>query len=192
MKTSRDFVPTHRISYRDGKGTMVYEVMLVDGAGYTKIEWDAEATADFEMNEDGEWTLAGHAFNGSVEALPKTVPCCSQCGGTNVEDTAWVEYREDGSERVSNSEGPLTEGWCADCEEEVDLDYPDWTPAQLKQRQQNNAAREHGPELLDALRSMMTLAHSHFLLKGKTASSSDFATFNQAKQLIELLTNGNP
>jgi hypothetical protein len=56
----------------------------------------------------------------------------------------------------------------------------------------SEAAREHGPELLDALRSVMTLAHSHFLLKGKTASSSDFATFNQAKQLIELLTNGNP
>jgi hypothetical protein len=56
----------------------------------------------------------------------------------------------------------------------------------------SEAARERGPELLDALRSVMTLAHSHFLLKGKTASSSDFAAFNQAKQLIELLTKNVP
>jgi hypothetical protein len=119
-----------------------------------------------------------------------------------VEDTAWIAYREDGSAYVVNGEGPLdgSEGstWCHDCEEHHDLDYPDVggglesDAARYRQRQQNDAARDRGPELLDALRSVMTLAHSHFLLKGKTASSSDFATFNQAKQLIELLTKGRP
>lgn len=122
-------------------------------------------------------------------------PTCSKCGGTNVETTSWIEYREDGSERVVNGEGPFgtEEGnWCHDCQEHLDLDYPKTTKSQDRDRQLNDAARERGPELLDALRSVMTLAHSHFLLKGKTASSSDFATFHQAKQLIEQLTNSGP
>lgn len=127
-------------------------------------------------------------------------PTCSECGGTNVEDTAWIAYREDGSAYVVNGEGPLdgddASTWCHDCEEHHALVYPDvgsgWESdaARYRQRQQNDAARERGPELLDALRSVMTLAHSHFLLKGKKASSSDTAAFAKAKQLIEQLTTG--
>lgn len=123
------------------------------------------------------------------------LPCCAACGSTNIETTAWIDYRPDGTDRVVNTEVPFSgnEGnYCHDCDDHVDLDYPNTTPAQDRDRQQNNAAREHGPELLDALSSVMTLAHSHFLLKGKTASSSDMAAFTKAKQLIELLTKNVP
>lgn len=91
-------------------------------------------------------------------------PTCSECGGTNVEDTAWVAYREDGSAYIVSGDGPLDgcEGgtWCHDCEEHHDLIYPDvgggWESeaARYRDRQQNEAARGHGPELLAVLQSV--------------------------------------
>ena len=130
-------------------------------------------------------------------------PTCSVCGGTNVEDTAWIAYREDGSCYVVNGEGPLdgdyASTWCHDCEEHHDLVYHDIVGGlesnaaiyrRSCERIQNDAARERGPELLDALRSVITLAHSHFLLKGKKASRSDYDAFTQAQQLITQITTG--
>jgi hypothetical protein len=146
-------------------------------------------------------------------------PTCCECGGTNVEDTAWIAYREDGSAYVVNGEGPLdgSEGstWCHDCEEHHDLDYPDVggglesDAARYRQRQQNDAARERGPELLDALLEMIPMAHSHLLDRVKlmnddeqerAALESDglptgwklAEDYRKAKQLIELLTKGRP
>jgi len=93
-------------------------------------------------------------------------PTCCECGGTNVDTCAWVEYREDMSERVINSEGPLfgeEANWCHDCDCNVELDYPK-TPASVdRDRVQNQAAREHGPELLEAVIDLLPLAHSHLL-----------------------------
>lgn len=187
MKTSEKFVPTHRIHYRDGKGIIKYDVMLVDGAGYTQPEWEAEATAEFEMNEEGEWTLAGHSFNGTVETLPKPVPCCSRCGGTNVESTAWIEYREDGSERVVNGEGPFGDeegNWCHDCQAHLDITYPDYTPEQHKERQHNNACREHGPDLFDVLVELLDIADM-----GEVDEETR-PLVERAKQLITQITTG--
>jgi hypothetical protein len=100
-------------------------------------------------------------------------PTCSECGGTNVEDTAWIAYREDGSAYVVNGEGPLdgSEGstWCHDCQEHHDLVYPDVggglesDAARYRRIGQNEAAREHGPELLEAVIDLLPLAHSHLL-----------------------------
>ena len=58
-------------------------------------------------------------------------PICCECGGHDVETNAWVAYREDGTEEVVNTEGPISDesgNWCHDCDENVDLDYPDTTP----------------------------------------------------------------
>lgn len=187
MKTKQKFEPTHRITYRDGKGELVYEVMLVDGAGYTQSEWDSESAADFEMDEEGDWTLAGHAFNGSVETLPKRVPCCSKCGGVNVESTAWIEYREDGSERPTTGEGPFgnEEGnWCHDCQEHLDIIYPSYTRKQSEKRQHNNACREHGPELFKALEKLMEQADL-----GEVPDELR-PVVKRAKQLITQITTG--
>lgn len=92
-------------------------------------------------------------------------PTCSECGGTNVEDTAWIAYRKDGSAYVVNGEGPIdgSEGstWCHDCEEHHDLVYPyvvgglESDAARYRDRQRNDAAREHGPELLAALVALL-------------------------------------
>ena len=139
-------------------------------------------------------------------------PTCCECGGTNVETTSWIEYREDGTERTVNSEGPLfgEEGnWCHDCDAHVDLDYPKTTPSQDRDRQLNNAAREHGPELLDALLEMIPMAHTHLLERVKLMCEEDrergelesdglpsgwelAERYRKAKQLIEQLTQGRP
>lgn len=87
-------------------------------------------------------------------------PYCAECGGTNVTTTAWVEWRDDGTERPTLNEGPLEgiEGnWCSDCDEHTEIVYP---PAMLtdkasKMRLANNAAREHGPKLLKMLRDVL-------------------------------------
>lgn len=106
-------------------------------------------------------------------------PKCSECGGYNVETTAWIEYREDGTEKIVNTEGPLfnEEGnWCHDCDAHVDLDYPEsYTPQDDQLRQMNNAAREHGPELLAALGALLADPN------GKKATYA-------ATQLVERLT----
>jgi hypothetical protein len=142
----------------------------------------------------------------------RPIPQCCKCGGTNVETTGWIAYRDDGSERVVNSEGPLSgaEGnWCHDCDDHVELHYPYTTPPQDRDRQQNNAAREHGPELLDALLWMLPLAHTHLLgrvrlMNEESQEQAGLETdglpsgwelaeqYRKAKQLIEQLTKSRP
>ncbi len=62
------FEATHTIT--PGKyGSAVITVMLVEGAAYTREEWAACASADFEVNERGEWARCGEFFVGSVRKL---------------------------------------------------------------------------------------------------------------------------
>jgi hypothetical protein len=139
-------------------------------------------------------------------------PTCCECGGTNVETTSWIEYREDGTERTANSEGPLSgeEGnWCHDCDAHVDLDYPKTSPSQDRDRQLNNAARERGPELLDAVIELLPLAHQRLLDRfkvsmcgedtGATLESDGLpvgwkqaADYRKARELVDALVRSRP
>jgi hypothetical protein len=94
------------------------------------------------------------------------VPYCGCCGSTNVTTVAWVEWRDDGTERPTNCESPISgdEGnWCSDCDENsedggyVEIIYPESmnTPAASNRRLANNAAREHGPQLLKLLSAVL-------------------------------------
>lgn len=81
-------------------------------------------------------------------------PTCCECGGRNVETTAWIDYDADGVAHIVAGEGPHddeTGNWCHDCQEHVYLDYPTTQPADDTRRQAANAAREHAAELLEAL-----------------------------------------
>lgn len=63
------FRPSHRITLNSGE---IEEVMLVDGAAYTKEEWESETVADYERNCDGPWpvwTFQGEPFVGMVEEI---------------------------------------------------------------------------------------------------------------------------
>lgn len=82
-------------------------------------------------------------------------PTCSVCGGRNVETNAWIEYRDDGTAEVVNTEGPIGDdngNWCHDCDDHTPLDFPTTTPADDARRQASAAARANGPELLAVLR----------------------------------------
>ncbi|NDC64553.1 MAG: hypothetical protein EBZ59_11345 [Planctomycetia bacterium] len=60
------FCATHRITTWNG----FVDVMLSDdGAAYTREEWESETAADYERNDDGEWTCQGKPFSGTVEVL---------------------------------------------------------------------------------------------------------------------------
>lgn len=88
-------------------------------------------------------------------------PTCCRCGGRNVETTAWIEYREDGTTQVVNSEGPIddaTGNWCHDCDDHTPIEFPETTPADDARRQVADAARANGPDLLDALRLLVRAA----------------------------------
>lgn len=81
-------------------------------------------------------------------------PTCSVCHGHNVETTAWIEYRPDGTAAIVNGEGPHGDeygNWCHDCQEHLELDYPTTTPTDDALRQARDAAREAGPELVAVL-----------------------------------------
>lgn len=81
-------------------------------------------------------------------------PTCSVCGGRNVETNAWIEYRDDGTAEVVNTEGPIGDdngNWCHDCDDHTPLDFPTTTPADDARRQAAAAARANGPELLAVL-----------------------------------------
>ena len=57
-----DFKPTHiiKLTYADNVEEPVWiPVKLVDGAAYTREEWDADASADWERTDDGEWLFQG-------------------------------------------------------------------------------------------------------------------------------------
>jgi hypothetical protein len=65
----RTFKPTHEITVHYANGDILYApVMLVDGAAYSHCEWANDAAADWECNEDGEWTFQGrpHPSTGTV------------------------------------------------------------------------------------------------------------------------------
>lgn len=128
-------------------------------------------------------------------------PTCSVCGGTNVEDTAWIAYREDGSCYVVNGEGPLdgdeASTWCHDCEEHHDLVYPDpcaglestaacyrRARALSNQRLKNDAARERGPELLAQLTAMVELIERDY------AGFDAVEEWQAATKLITQITTG--
>ena len=64
--TETAFCPTHRITLRSGE---VEEVMLVDGAAYTREEWDSETQADYERDEAGAWTFQGQPFACSISEI---------------------------------------------------------------------------------------------------------------------------
>lgn len=56
------FTPTHLITVTDENGHVEkISVMLIDGAAYTRREFEASAYADWECSEDGEWTFQGRA-----------------------------------------------------------------------------------------------------------------------------------
>lgn len=114
-----------------------------------------------------------------------TVPYCGCCGGTNVTTTAWVEWRADGTERLTNSEGPFSgdEGnWCADCDEDVEIVYPEsmLTARASKGRLANNAAREHGPTLLRLLRDVLDAI-------GEATVDGDEEAITAAQRFVERL-----
>jgi len=69
---------THQITFVTASGTASTRstVMLLDGAGYTRSEWDAGARADWERDADGRWLFHGQATPGgcpgtvTVRTLP--------------------------------------------------------------------------------------------------------------------------
>lgn len=116
-------------------------------------------------------------------------PTCSRCGSHNVETTAWVQYRPDGTAAVVNSEGPFGDhygNWCHDCQEHLDLDHPDTTPADDARRQEADAAREAGPELLDLVadlsRSLRSFRDYH--REAGPWSDSDAAALEAADEML--------
>ena len=60
------FAPTHVITLDDGERV---EVQLVDGAGYTREEWDSATAADYERQDNGDWTRQGQPFAGRVRVI---------------------------------------------------------------------------------------------------------------------------
>jgi hypothetical protein len=88
-----------------------------------------------------------------------TVPYCEECHGTNVKTKAWVEFRPDGSENVTEFDDcDETGNWCRDCDDHVDIVFPAAMSSAKasKTRAQNNAAREHGPRLLKLLGEVLS------------------------------------
>lgn len=73
------FKPTHEITFTPDYGTpQVYRVMLVDGAAYSREEWDASASAAWERDDSGRWTCQGKATPngapGTVTVMRKVQP----------------------------------------------------------------------------------------------------------------------
>lgn len=84
-------------------------------------------------------------------------PTCSRCGGRNVEEIGWTAYRPDGTTFTVSTECPYSDYWCADCESDAELTYPEATPEEYRQAEANDAAREAGPELLAACRRALSV-----------------------------------
>lgn len=62
------FTTTHIITRRDSEPV---PVMLIDGAAYTRAEWDSCTAADFERDESGDWLFQGAPFIGTIETIRK-------------------------------------------------------------------------------------------------------------------------
>lgn len=115
-------------------------------------------------------------------------PTCCECGGHNVETTAWIEYDADGVAHIVDGEGPFGDelgNWCHDCQEHLDLDYPATTPADDARRQAARELREHAREMLDLLRALTTGD------AGETLDTFDpavhAATVSRARELVHRL-----
>lgn len=61
-----EFKPTHIITTDSGERI---PVMLIDGAAYTEVETESLTPADYERQENGDWTFQGQPFNGTVEVI---------------------------------------------------------------------------------------------------------------------------
>jgi hypothetical protein len=130
------------------------------------------------------------------QAMPKTkkktlLPTCCECGGTNVETNAWIAFRDDGSEYVVNSEGPISDesgNWCHDCDENVCIEFPDTTPERDALRQRNEAARENASELLTALKSMIEAVSD----SSETWRARAGASYATAQRLVKQIEGGKP
>jgi hypothetical protein len=110
-------------------------------------------------------------------------PTCPNCGGRNVEDTAWIRYRPDGTAEIVDGEGPCGDEygtWCHDCQEHAGLVFPETTPADNASRRAADAAREAGPELLKALRWAVGEIADHL-------DRDHYAQFAAACQLLDRL-----
>ncbi len=60
MTTKTRFKPTHEILLTDPDGARTaIAVRLVDGAAYTRKEWEADAPADWARDAEGVWTFKG-------------------------------------------------------------------------------------------------------------------------------------
>lgn len=57
-----EFKPTHEINTKDGR---TIPVQLVDGALYTRAEWDASDAADWSLDADGGLVFQGQPVDGS-------------------------------------------------------------------------------------------------------------------------------
>lgn len=77
---NQSWTPTHVITIEGESAPHFREVTyvkLVDGAGYTQDEWEACANADWECNDEGEWSFQGEAApyancSVSVSKIPVT------------------------------------------------------------------------------------------------------------------------
>lgn len=60
--TVSDFEPTHEITLTDRRDhtRRTFPVQLVDGAAYTREEWDADTAASWEY-DGNQWTFQGEA-----------------------------------------------------------------------------------------------------------------------------------
>lgn len=91
---------------------------------------------------------------------PKT-PYCAECGGTDVQITAWIEWRADGTERIADSTEDGREGnWCPECEDNTEIVFPTIEPKWLsdeweERRILSEAAHEHGPQILKLLEEIL-------------------------------------
>lgn len=121
------------------------------------------------------------------------VPYCGCCGSTNVTTVAWVEWRDDGTERPTFDESPISgdEGnWCSDCDAEgrdghVEIVFPEAMSgrAASSRRLRNNAAREHGPQLLKLLSDVLDAVGDGMIDGGEEGERA----IEKAYELIEKL-----
>ena len=61
------FTPTHRVRHMN----TVYELMLVDGVGYTREEWEHGGNADWEYTEEHGWLFQGQPANCEIETIKR-------------------------------------------------------------------------------------------------------------------------
>jgi hypothetical protein len=72
-RASGEWRPTHRIFTPAGVVGVMLDTTTGDGGGsgaaYTREEWEAGASADYERDGSGRWTFLGRALAGRVEEV---------------------------------------------------------------------------------------------------------------------------